>query len=52
MGEHGAPAVVVPRDAGAEVRFDVPARAVTPGQVCVFYDGDRVVGGGTIAHAL
>jgi len=48
----GASAVVVPRDGGAEVRFDTPARAVTPGQVCVFYDGDRVVGGGTIASAL
>jgi hypothetical protein len=26
----------------------VPARAVTPGQAAVFYDGDRVLGGATI----
>jgi tRNA-specific 2-thiouridylase len=35
--------------AGAlEVRFDEPVRAVTRGQVAVFYDGDRVLGGGII----
>lgn len=32
----------------AEVVFDKPQRAVTPGQSIVFYDGDVVVGGGTI----
>lgn len=32
----------------AEVRFDDPQRAVTPGQAAVFYDGDEVVGGGWI----
>ncbi len=31
-----------------EVVFDEPQRAVTRGQAVVLYDGDRVVGGGTI----
>ena len=43
-------ATLRPDDAGgAELRFDEPQRAVTPGQAAVFYDGDRVVGGGYIA---
>ena len=42
-------ATVVPiSDDSAEVRFDQPQRAVTPGQAVVFYDGDRIVGGGYI----
>lgn len=31
-----------------EVVFDEPQRAITPGQAVVLYDGDYVVGGGTI----
>ncbi|MBQ9248754.1 MAG: tRNA 2-thiouridine(34) synthase MnmA [Oscillospiraceae bacterium] len=31
--------------------FDQPQRAVTPGQAVVLYDGERVVGGGTIQSA-
>ena len=32
------------------VTFEEPQRAVSPGQAAVFYDGDTVVGGGTIAN--
>ncbi|HEX5419865.1 MAG TPA: tRNA 2-thiouridine(34) synthase MnmA [Gammaproteobacteria bacterium] len=35
-----------------EVRFDVPQRAVTPGQHVVVYDGDRCLGGATIERGL
>jgi tRNA-specific 2-thiouridylase len=44
-----APATVRPLpDDRAEVVFDQPQRAITPGQSCVWYDGDEVVGGGVI----
>jgi tRNA-uridine 2-sulfurtransferase len=35
-------------DSRAEVVFDDPQAAITPGQAAVFYDGDAVVGGGWI----
>jgi len=34
----------------ARVVFDVPVRAVTPGQIAVLYDGDRVIGGGRVTR--
>ena len=46
-------ATVYPEENGvARVEFDAPQRAVTPGQAVVLYDGDMVVGGGTIMEAL
>ncbi|TMQ53258.1 MAG: tRNA 2-thiouridine(34) synthase MnmA [Candidatus Eisenbacteria bacterium] len=48
-----AGARILPLDGGrVEVRFETPQPAVTPGQLAVFYDGDRVLGGATIARAL
>ncbi len=36
-------------DGGARLVFDQPEPGVSPGQAAVFYDGDRVLGGGWIA---
>lgn len=47
------PATVYPEaDGFARVEFDEPQRAVTPGQAVVLYDGDQVVGSGTIRNVL
>jgi tRNA-specific 2-thiouridylase len=35
-------------DNSIEVKFEVPQRAITPGQAMVFYDGTRTLGGGWI----
>jgi tRNA-uridine 2-sulfurtransferase len=44
-----APATVEALEGGrARVTFDVPQRAITPGQGAVSYDGDRVLAGGWI----
>ena len=47
-----APALVTPDGTGAHILFDTPQRAGAPGQAAVFYDGDTVLGGGTIQNAM
>jgi tRNA-specific 2-thiouridylase len=44
-------ASVSPSDRGFELRLDEPAYGVARGQEAVLYDGDAVVGCGTIASA-
>lgn len=44
------PATVVPTTSGADVMLD-EAAVPAPGQACVFYAGDRVLGGGFIRTA-
>lgn len=47
------PATVYPAENGVfRVEFDTPQRALTPGQAIVLYDGDVVLGGGTIRQIL
>ena len=44
-----APARLRPRgDGTAELVFDQPQYGVASGQACVFYDGERLLGGGWI----
>jgi tRNA-specific 2-thiouridylase len=44
------PSLITPLDDGSvEVIFREPQAGVTPGQAAVFYDGDRVLGGGWIS---
>jgi len=46
------PALLTVEGERALVRFERPQRAVTPGQAVVFYQGERVLGGATIAEAI
>ena len=43
-----AATVMVLEDGYVHLVFDEPQRAITPGQAVVLYDGDTVLGGGTI----
>jgi tRNA-specific 2-thiouridylase len=45
------PATVTRTGREASVLLDSPAEGVAPGQACVFYEGDRVLGGGWIRRA-
>ena len=45
-------ATAYPEGDGIRLEFEQPQRAVTAGQAVVLYDGDTVVGGGTISRAL
>lgn len=46
------PATVYPEgEHGVRIVFDVPQRAITPGQAAVLYAGDTVLGGGEIRKA-
>lgn len=46
-------ATVYPEENGyVRVVFDAPQRAITPGQAVVLYQGELVVGGGTITEAF
>lgn len=42
------PARILPREDGFEVEFLEPTSGVAPGQLCVVYEEDRVLGGGWI----
>jgi tRNA-specific 2-thiouridylase len=47
------PAVFIGKtDNGYRIAFDEPQPAVTPGQAVVMYDGDELLGGGTIVKAI
>ncbi len=47
-GAKGAFSKIEPFENGVKVTFEEPQRAVTPGQSVVFYDGDKVLGGGIV----
>jgi tRNA-uridine 2-sulfurtransferase len=44
------PCTVRRDDEGVVVDFDEPQRALTPGQALVLYEGEYVLGGGTISR--
>ena len=49
--EPAAAVLIASRDDTATIRFERRQRALTPGQAVAFYDGEQVLGGGTILRA-
>ncbi|WP_287127744.1 tRNA 2-thiouridine(34) synthase MnmA [Candidatus Cyanaurora vandensis] len=45
-----APVTLIPHSEGITLEFAEPQFGITPGQAAVWYDGDRVLGGGIIIH--
>lgn len=45
------PCAIEPDETGAWVRFPAPTLGVTPGQAAVWYEDDRVIGGGWITES-
>ena len=49
----GSEAVITSKEKDeVEVRFNVPQKAITPGQAAVFYDEEMVIGGGWIEQVV
>jgi tRNA-uridine 2-sulfurtransferase len=47
------PVEVTPREDGKlDVHFLKPQRALSPGQICAFYDGGRLLGGGVFESVV
>ena len=51
-GQKAQPATLFPDENGTVIEIDEPQRANTPGQATVWYDGEDVVGGGTINMSI